>query len=59
VRAPKPEDVQKIKGAILVHHGALDKTLAEAYPAQEAELKKKQNSVRRSRLSEFGSWFLQ
>ena len=34
--APKPEDVPKIKAAILIHHGALDKTLAEAYPAQEA-----------------------
>lgn len=38
--APKPEDVPKIKGAILIHHGALDKALAGAYPAQEAELKK-------------------
>jgi carboxymethylenebutenolidase len=42
--APKPEDVPKIKGAILIHHGALDKTLAEGYPAQEAELKK--NKIR-------------
>jgi carboxymethylenebutenolidase len=42
--APKPEDVLKIKGAILIHHGALDKNLAEAYPAQEAELKK--NNIR-------------
>jgi len=42
--APKPEDVPKIKAAILIHHGALDKTLAEAYPAQEAELKK--NKIR-------------
>jgi carboxymethylenebutenolidase len=41
---PKPEDVPKIKGAILVHHGALDKNLAEGYPAQEAELKK--NKIR-------------
>ena len=38
--APRPEDVPKIKAAILIHHGALDKTLAEGYPAQEAELKK-------------------
>jgi carboxymethylenebutenolidase len=38
--APKPEDVSKIKAAILIHHGALDKNLSEAYPAQEAELKK-------------------
>jgi carboxymethylenebutenolidase len=38
--APKPEEVAKIKAAILIHHGALDKNLAEAYPAQEAELKK-------------------
>jgi carboxymethylenebutenolidase len=38
--APKAEDVPKIKGAILIHHGALDKNLVEAYPAQEAELKK-------------------
>jgi carboxymethylenebutenolidase len=42
--APKPEDVAKIKAAILIHHGALDKTLSEAYPAQQAELKK--NNVR-------------
>jgi carboxymethylenebutenolidase len=42
--APKPEDVPKIKAAILIHHGALDKTLAEGYPAQEAELKK--NKIR-------------
>jgi carboxymethylenebutenolidase len=42
--ASKPEDVSKIKAAILIHHGALDKTLAEAYPAQEAELKK--NNIR-------------
>jgi carboxymethylenebutenolidase len=37
---PKSEDVAKIKGAILIHHGALDKRLAEGYPAQEADLKK-------------------
>lgn len=41
---PKPEDVSKIKGAILIHHGGLDKALAEGYPAQEAELKK--NKIR-------------
>src|SRR5262245_28019996 len=38
--APQAADVAKIKAAILVHHGALDKNLVEAYPAQEAELKK-------------------
>jgi len=42
--APKPEDVPKIKAAILIHHGALDKTLSGAYPAQEADLKK--NNIR-------------
>ena len=42
--APKPEDVAKIKAAILINHGALDKNLADAYPAQEAELKK--NNIR-------------
>src|SRR5450631_4905818 len=42
--APKPEDVPKIKAAILIHHGGLDKNLSEAYPAQEAELKK--NNIR-------------
>jgi carboxymethylenebutenolidase len=42
--APKPEDVSKIKAAILIHHGALDKNLSDAYPAQEAELKK--NNIR-------------
>ena len=41
---PKPEDVPKIKAAILIHHGALDKRLSEGYPAQEAELKK--NNIR-------------
>jgi carboxymethylenebutenolidase len=41
--APPPEDVPKIKAAILIHHGALDKTLSEGWPAQEAELKKKQH----------------
>jgi len=40
----RPEDVPKIKAAILIHHGALDKALAEGYPAQEAELKK--NNIR-------------
>ena len=42
--APKPEDVAKIKAAILIHHGALDTQLAGAYPAQEEELKK--NNIR-------------
>jgi carboxymethylenebutenolidase len=42
--APKPEDMPKTKAAILIHHGALDKTLSGAYPAQEAELKK--NNIR-------------
>ena len=42
--ASRPEDVPKIKAAILIHHGALDKTLAGGYPAQEAELKK--NNIR-------------
>ncbi len=37
-------DVSKIKAAILINHGALDKGLVDAYPAQEAELKK--NNVR-------------
>ncbi len=43
--APTPAaDVPKIKAAILINHGALDKGLAGGYPAQEAELKK--NGVR-------------
>ena len=42
--APKSEDVPKIKAAILIHHGGLDKRLSEAYPAQEADLKK--NNIR-------------
>ena len=40
----RPEDVPKTKAAILIHHGALDKMLAEGYAAQEAELKK--NNIR-------------
>ena len=39
-----PADVPRIKAAILINHGALDKGLAGGYPAQEAELKK--NSIR-------------
>jgi len=42
--APKSEDVPKIKAAILIHHGALDKNLAPKYPEQEADLKK--NNIR-------------
>jgi len=42
--ATRPEDVPKIKAAILIHHGALDRTLAEGYQAQEADLKK--NNIR-------------
>jgi len=38
--APAAQDVPKIKGAILVHHGELDTALATAWPAYEAELKK-------------------
>ena len=38
--APQAADVAKIKAAIMIHHGGLDKTLVDAYPAQEAELKK-------------------
>jgi carboxymethylenebutenolidase len=38
--APDPADIPKIKAAILIHHGGLDKQLSGAYPAQEAELKK-------------------
>ena len=41
--APPAADVPKIKAAILVHHGALDKALVDAYPAYEAALK--QNSI--------------
>jgi carboxymethylenebutenolidase len=33
-------DVPKIKAAMLINHGALDTNLANAYPAQIAELKK-------------------
>jgi carboxymethylenebutenolidase len=38
--APPVAEVPKIKAAILVHHGALDTALVNAYPAYEAELKK-------------------
>ena len=38
--ATTPADVAKIKAAILINHGALDKNLAGGFPAQEAELKK-------------------
>jgi carboxymethylenebutenolidase len=38
--APMAADVAKIKAAILVHHGALDTQLVNAWPAYQAELKK-------------------
>ena len=41
---PPAADVPKIKAAMLINHGALDKALAEGWPAQEAELKK--NNIR-------------
>jgi carboxymethylenebutenolidase len=37
--APAAADVPKIKAAILVHHGELDKQLAAAWPAYETALK--------------------
>ena len=37
--APPAADVPKIKAAVLVHHGALDTRLAEAWPAYESALK--------------------
>lgn len=37
--APPAADVAKIKAAILVHHGALDTRLAEAWPAYDTALK--------------------
>jgi len=37
--APAPEDVPKIKAAVLVHHGELDTRLVQAWPAYEAALK--------------------
>ena len=36
--APAAEDVPKIRAAILIHHGALDTRLVEAYPAYEAAM---------------------
>ena len=41
--APMPEDVPKITAAMLIHHGALDERLVNAYPAYEAELQR--NSI--------------
>ena len=37
--APPVEDVPKIKAAVLVHHGELDKRLVDGWPAYEAALK--------------------
>ena len=37
--APMPANVAKIKAAMLIHHGGLDKALVDAYPAYEAALK--------------------
>jgi carboxymethylenebutenolidase len=38
--APKPDDVAKIKAAILINHGSLDRPAVDGWPAQEAALKK-------------------
>jgi carboxymethylenebutenolidase len=38
-RVPPNDDIPKIKGAILVHHGALDTQLAATWPAYDAALK--------------------
>ena len=37
-RAPAPGDVPNIRAAMLIHHGALDTRLVEAFPAYEAAL---------------------
>ena len=37
---PRLPDVAKIKAAMLINHGGLDKQLVDAYPAYEAEMKK-------------------
>jgi carboxymethylenebutenolidase len=37
---PPPEDIPKIKAAILVHHGEMDTRLAETWPAYDAALTK-------------------
>jgi carboxymethylenebutenolidase len=42
--ATKPDDVPKIKAAMLIHHGALDAAAVKGWPAQEADLKK--NNIR-------------
>jgi len=36
---PAKEEIPKIKAAVLVHHGELDKRLAEGWPAYDAALK--------------------
>ena len=36
---PQKDDIQKIKAAVLVHHGALDTRLAGTWPAYDAALK--------------------
>ena len=36
---PQKDDIQKIKAAILVHHGELDTRLAGSWPAYDAALK--------------------
>jgi carboxymethylenebutenolidase len=44
--APPLEEVPKIKAAVLIHHGSMDKRLVEGWPAYEAALKA--NGVRYS-----------
>jgi carboxymethylenebutenolidase len=44
--APPLEEVPKIRAAVLVHHGSMDKRLVEGWPAYEAALKA--NNIRYS-----------
>ena len=58
-RAPKPEDVAKIKAAILIHHGALDKAAVGWLAGAGSGAEEEQHPLRRPHLAEFGAWLLQ
>ena len=57
--APRPEEVPKIKAAILIHHGALDKRLVGGLSGVRGGAEEEQHPLRRPHLSEFRARLLQ
>ena len=56
---PSRKTWPKIKAAILIHHGALDKPLVGGLSGAGSGAEEKQHPLRRPHLSEFRAWLLQ